>query len=73
MAQSGVGEMFEDDASEHRAGKRDRSAEPRHEPRLTEKRPAPKQHGPKHPHPKPSVRLKTDGRHFFFAPGSLAH
>jgi hypothetical protein len=66
--------MFEDDASEHRADKRDRSAEPRHEPRPNaEAAPGPRQHGPKHPHPKPSVRLKTDGRHFFFAPGSLSH
>ena len=66
--------MFEDDASQRRAGKRDRSAEPQNEPRSTaEPGPEAKQHGAKHPHPKPSVRLKTDGRHFFFAPGSLSH
>ena len=74
MAQSGVGEMFEDDAPEHRAGKRDRGTELRHAPSSDAKAaPAPKQQGRKHPHPKPSVRLKTDGRHFFFAPGSLSH
>jgi len=66
--------MFEDDASEHRAGKRDGCAEPRHMPSSDAKAaPAPKQQGHKHLHPRPSMRLKTDGRHFFFAPGSLAH
>jgi hypothetical protein len=66
--------MFEHDRSEHRADDRRESAEPRHESRSkVDAGPEAKQHGPKHPHPKPSVRLKTDGRHFFFAPGSLSH
>jgi hypothetical protein len=66
--------MFEHDRSEHRADDRRESAELRHEPRANaEAGSAPKQQGHKHPHPKPSVRLKTDGRHFFFAPGSLSH
>jgi hypothetical protein len=66
--------MFEDNAPERRAGERDRGAEPRREPRSkAEPEAEARQHVPKHPHPRPSVRLKTDGRHFFFAPGSLSH
>jgi hypothetical protein len=66
--------MFEDNAPERRAGKRDPGAEPRREPRSkAEPEAEARQHVPKHPHPRPSVRLKTDGRHFFFAPGSLSH
>jgi hypothetical protein len=62
--------MFEGDLPEYRGGDRRQSAEGRAQPGTPEKAaPAPKACG-KHPHPKPSVRLKTDGRHFFFAPGS---
>jgi len=65
--------MFEGDLPEYRGGDRRQSAEGRDPPGAPENaRPASKPFGI-HPHPKPSVRLKTDGRHFYFAPGSLSN
>jgi len=62
--------MFEGHVPEYRGGDRPQGAEGRDQPGSREKAVlAPKACG-NHPHPKPSVRLKTDGRHFFFAPGS---
>jgi hypothetical protein len=57
--------MFEGDTGED--APRDRTArEPHREPRLQECLPKEKPLRL----PKMSIRLKTDGRHFFFAPGS---